>query len=89
MYAFGLLFLRHEDLWGITPGELSDLIAANEYKIYRDRCELAIQTASIVNMFATRKISVQDLTGIWKNGRILTKQEFLNEWKEEKQKRGD
>ena len=89
MYAFGLLFLRHENLWEITPGELSDLIAANEYKNFRDRRELAIQTATIVNMFSTRKISVQDLTGIWKNGRILSKEEFLAEWQEEKQKRGE
>ena len=84
MYAFGLLFLRHSELWEITPGELNDLIAANEYKIFRDRCELALQTASILNMFSTRKISVQDLTGIWKNGRILTKEEFFTEWKAEK-----
>ena len=77
-YALGLLSLRHADLWEITNGELNDLIQANEYKLFRQRQDMAVNTVVIANLLSKNKISIQDLTGIYYNGKIYNKHEFLD-----------
>ena len=81
LLALGPLKLRISELWTITNGELSDMIAGYRYRIFCERQEQAIHTTAILNMWSKTKISVQDFTGLWKNGRILSKEEFLHEWK--------
>lgn len=77
--ALGFLNLRYADLWDITNGELCDLLLANEYRLFRERQEQAMHTAAMLNIWSKNKISVQDLTGFWYNGRIYDKNEFLDE----------
>lgn len=87
LLAFGPLGLRHEDLWTITNGELADMIEAYRYRLYCERQEQAQHTVAILNAWIKNRISVQDFTGIWKDGRILTKEEFIEEWKTERKLR--
>ncbi len=87
LYALGPLGLRREELWTVTNGELMDMIAARQYGVWLDRREQAIHTAAIMNMWAKRRISPQDIAGIWKRGRVLGKTQFIQEWKEERRKR--
>ena len=77
--ALGFLKLRYADLWDITNGELCDLLLANEYRLFRERQEQAMHTVAMLNILSKKKISVQDLTGFWYNGRIYDKNEFLDE----------
>lgn len=44
-------------------------------------------TAAAMNVHVKRPLSAQDLVGIWHKGRILSKGEFIEVWKEERQKR--
>jgi len=85
--ALGLLNLRREDLWTITHGELSDMIEAYRYRRFCERQEQAIHTTALMNMWVKHKISVQDFTGIWKDGRVLSKEQYLEEWKNEYKRR--
>lgn len=87
LFAFGLLELRRQDLWEITNGELCDMIAAYHYKKFCERQEQAQHTTALLNMWSKNKISVQDFTGIYKDGRILSKEEFFEEWKNEYKQR--
>lgn len=87
LYALGPLGLRREELWTVTNGELMDMIEARQYRVWLDRREQAIHTAAIMNMWAKRRISPQDIAGIWKRGRVLGKTQFIQEWKEERRKR--
>lgn len=87
LHAFGPLKLSREDLWTITNGELYDMIAAYRFRLFCEREEQAIHTTAILNMLSKNKISVQDFTGIWNDGRILSKEEFFEEWKTEYKKR--
>lgn len=81
LYALGPLSLRHEDLWEITNGQLADMIDAHKYKQWLECREQAIHTAVIANMWTKKRITPQDIAGIWKQGRILSKGQFLEEWK--------
>ena len=87
LLAFGPLGLRHEDLWNITNGELSDMIAAYHYRLFCEKQAQAQHTVALLNAWIKNKISVQDFTGIWKDGRILTKEEFIEEWEAERKLR--
>ena len=87
LFALGPLGLRRSELWEITNGELCDMIAGYHYRMYCERQEQAIHTTAILNMWSKRKITVQDFVGIWKNGRVLSKGEFIEEWKKEHQRR--
>ena len=85
--ALGPLKLRIEELWTITNGELFDMLSGYHYRLFCERQEQALHTTAIMNMWSKRKISVQDFTGIWKNGRILSKEKFVEEWKEARMRR--
>ena len=87
LYALGPLSLRREDLWVITNGELADMIAAHKYKQWVECRERAIHTAVIANMWTKKRITTQDIAGVWKNGRILSKARYLQEWREERKRR--
>ena len=87
LYALGPLGLRREDLWYITNGELADMIQAHKYRIWLERREQAIHTAAIMNLWTKRRVSAQDIAGIWKKGRVISKGQMLEEWKEERRKR--
>ena len=87
LYALGPLGLRREELWTVTNGELIDMIAAYQYRVWLERREQAIHTASIINLWVKRRVSPQDIAGIWKRGRVLGKAQFIEEWKEERRKR--
>lgn len=87
LYALGPLGLRREELWTVTNGELMDMIEARQYRVWLDRREQAIHTAAIMNLWSKRRISPQDIAGIWKRGRVLGKTQFIQEWKEERRKR--
>ena len=87
LYALGPLGLRREELWTVTNGELMDMIAAYQSRVWLERREQAIHTASIINLWVKRRVSPQDIAGIWKRGRVLDKESFIAEWKEERRKR--
>ena len=87
LYALGPLGLRHEELWDVTNGELMDMIEARQYRVWLERREQAIHTAAIMNMWSKRRVSPQDIAGIWKDGRVLGKRRFIEEWKEERRRR--
>lgn len=87
LYALGPLGLRREELWAITNGELTDMIAAYQYRVWMERREQAIHTAAVMNVWTKKRVSPQDIAGIWKRGRVLGKTQFIQEWKDERRKR--
>ena len=88
LYALGPLGFRREDLWDVTNGELLDMVSAYQYRVWLERREQAIHTASIMNVWTKRRVSPQDIAGIWKQGRILSKGQFLEEWKAARRRKG-
>ena len=77
LFALGPLSLYREDLWEITNGELSDMIVAHEYRKFLQNQEQAIHTTAIINMFAKRPVSVQDLIGVWYENRVWSKDDLF------------
>ena len=63
------------------------MVQAHKYRIWLERREQAIHTAAIMNMWTKRRVSAQDIAGIWKKGRVISKGQMLEEWKEERRKR--
>lgn len=80
LYALGLLNLDHEELWWITNGQLADLIVAHEYRLFRQRQEQAIHTVALFNLWSEKKISIQDLTGVWYKNQVWDKRELLDKF---------
>lgn len=88
--ALGPLGLRHEDLWSITNGQLFDMIAAWQYKRYLDRQMIAEQTAALINIQIPKnkpKIHVQDIVGLWYDGRPMDKTEVIRHIKDKRRKK--
>ena len=71
----------------MTNGQLGDLLAAWNYKQYLERRERAYMTSILANMWSKRRISVQDIVGIWHNGEISSKEDFFEKWKEKRRRR--
>ncbi len=87
LIALGPLNLRREELWTVTNGELADMIEAYRYRQFCAKQEQAQHTVSILNAWSKNKITVQDFTGIWRDGRVLSKEEFFEAWKAEHKRR--
>lgn len=63
------------------------MIIADKYRRWLDRSEQAVHTAAMMNMWAKRRVTAQDIAGVWKHGRILSKKQMIEEWKEARRKR--
>jgi hypothetical protein len=87
LFALGPLGLSHEDLWQVTNGQLGDLLDAWHYKQYLERRERAYMTSILANMWSKRHITVQDIVGVWHQGEILSKEDFIEKWKERRRRR--
>lgn len=75
LYLLGPLGLRHKDLWEITPGEASDLVAAHKFTEYLEYRKIGLLGAWMLTPWSKRKFSVDDLVGVWREGKILDKRE--------------
>jgi hypothetical protein len=71
----------------VTNGQLGDLAAAWKYRQYLERREQAYMTSILANTWRKRPISVQDIAGIWANGGVTSKEDFIEKWKA-KRRRG-
>jgi hypothetical protein len=89
LFALGPLGLSHEDLWFVTNGQLSDLTEAWEYKQHLERTERAYMTSILVNMWSKRRISAQDIAGVWdrRRGRAVPKEDMVENWKARRRRR--
>jgi hypothetical protein len=87
LFALGPLGLSHEDLWFVTNGQIGDRIDAWNYKQYLERRERAYMTSILANMWSKRRISVQDIVGIWHDGKTVSKEDFIEDWKEKRRRR--
>jgi hypothetical protein len=87
LFALGPLGLSHEDLWFVTNGQLGDLVVAWNYRQYLERKERAYMTSILANLWSKRRIGVQDIVGIWRNGEVTSKEEFIEKWKAERRRR--
>jgi uncharacterized protein (DUF433 family) len=87
LFALGPLGLSHEDLWQVTNGQLGDLLDAWHYKQYLERRERAYMTSILANLWSKRRITVQDIVGIWHHGQTISKEDFIEKWKENRRRK--
>ena len=74
-------------MWFITNGELADMMVAYRYRTFLARQERATMTAALMNVHLKHPVSSQDLVGIWCDGEILSKGEYIEAWKEKRRRR--
>lgn len=66
------------------------MIAAWQYKRYLDRQMIAEQTAALINIQIPKnkpKIHVQDIVGLWYDGRPMDKTEVIRHIKDKRRKK--
>jgi hypothetical protein len=94
LYLLGPLERTHEDLWKLTPGEASDLMAAHRFKEYKEYRKIALLGTWILAPWSKRSYNVEDLVGVWNGGEIVSKAENYRRVKErikrkKRRKRGE
>lgn len=80
--ALGPLGLRHDDLWRLTPGEVQDLAEGYRYREYLEARRQARFARWILSAWCRKVPSVDEMTGVWDNGEIMTPLERYHRAKE-------
>jgi hypothetical protein len=78
LVALGPLRLSHEDAWRMTWGEIEDLAYAWRYAEFLETQKRAQLGAWIMNATGNlkRPVRVEDLSGFWVDGEVLSKNEY-------------
>lgn len=74
--AFGPLGLTYNDLWVVTLADLNDMAEGWRYNRFleaRRDARLAMWIRFMV--WAKKAPSIEDLTGIWEDGQVMSKEE--------------
>ncbi|MGN0838704.1 MAG: hypothetical protein ACI4NN_06430 [Pyramidobacter sp.] len=76
-HAFGSLGLKYEDLWQITLADFGDMIEGWRYKEYLEaRKDARLAEWIRVMVWAKKAPDIDDLAGVWEDGRIFGKMEL-------------
>lgn len=74
--AFGPLGLTYNDLWSVTLADLNDMAEGWRYNRFLDALRDARLAMWIrVMVWAKKAPSVEDLTGVWEDGQVMSKEE--------------
>lgn len=74
--AFGPLGLNYEDLWQVELADLGDMTEGWRYREYLEARKAARLAKWIrIMVWAKKAPSVDDLTGVWDDGQIMSKEE--------------
>lgn len=74
--AFGPLGLTYNDLWSVTLADLNDMAEGWRYNRFLDaRRDARLAMWIRVMVWAKNAPSVEDLTGVWEDGQVMSKEE--------------
>lgn len=74
--AFGPLGLTYNDLWSVTLADLNDMAEGWRYNRFLDaRRDARLAMWIRVMVWAKKAPSVEDLTGVWEDGQVMSKEE--------------
>jgi hypothetical protein len=76
--ALGPLRLSYDDVWTLTWGEVEDLVYAWRYSEFLETQKRAQHAAWLMNATGNlkRPVRVEDLSGFWVDGEVLSKNEY-------------
>lgn len=74
--AFGPLGLTYNDLWSVTLADLNDMAEGWRYNRFLEaRRDARLAMWIRVMVWAKKAPSVEDLTGVWEDGQVMSKEE--------------